>query len=67
MCCVPLEGQLKQALLELSSSQFIIKLLYEELNEAMAKHRPVCGATAENKEYEESALPTAWSKVTPKY
>jgi hypothetical protein len=34
--CGKLESQLKEVLLELSSSQFIIKLLYKELNEATA-------------------------------
>jgi hypothetical protein len=34
--CVSIESQLKEALQELSSSKFIIKLLYKELNDATA-------------------------------
>jgi hypothetical protein len=35
--CVDLESQLKEVHLEISSSQFIIKLLYKELNGVIAK------------------------------
>jgi hypothetical protein len=65
--CVKLESQLKEAFLELSSSQFIVKLLYKELNEATAKHTTVRSAITENGVCEESVVPTTWSKVASKY
>ena len=65
--CVKLESQLKEAFLELSSSQFIIKLLYKELNEATAKHTSVRSAITENGVCEESVVATTWSKVASKY
>jgi hypothetical protein len=40
--CVTLESQLKETVLELSSSQFPIKLLYKELNVVTALHEHAC-------------------------
>jgi hypothetical protein len=65
--CVTLESQLKEALLELSSSKFIIKLLYKELHDDSAIYKPVRDAIVGSGDCEESALPTAWSKVASKY
>jgi hypothetical protein len=51
-----LEGKLKEALLELSSSQLIIKLLNKELNEATAVLTPARGANTEREICEEESV-----------
>jgi hypothetical protein len=65
--CVTLESQLKEVLLELSSSEFVIKLIYKELNDALAVYKPVRDAIVGNGDCEKSALPTARSEVASKY
>jgi hypothetical protein len=57
----------RSSLLELSSSQFIIKLLHTELNDVTEKHAPVSDAISKSGGYEDPAMPTTWSKVTLKY
>jgi hypothetical protein len=58
---------LKEALQELSSSKFIIKLLYKELNDATAIQKSVRDASVVSGFCEESDLPIDWSKVASKY
>lgn len=65
--CVTLENQLKEILLELSSYQFIIKLLYKELNDPTALYKPACDAIIENGVCVESAMPTTLSEFTSIY
>jgi hypothetical protein len=65
--CISLESQLKEALLEFSSSQLISKLLYKESNETTAIRRPACDVIIEKGACEESTLPTTWTKVSSKY
>jgi hypothetical protein len=57
----------KRSSLELSSSQFIIKLLYKELNDVTAKHAPASDAVSESGGREDLAARISWSEVTSKY
>jgi hypothetical protein len=61
--CAALESQLKDALLELSSSQFIIKLLYKELSEVQDPAVP--RAHTVNEVSNATAASSTWSKATP--
>jgi hypothetical protein len=65
--CISLESQLKEALQELSSSKFIIKLLYKEPNDASAIQKSVRDASIVSGVCEELVLPIAWPKVASKY
>jgi hypothetical protein len=65
--CVSLESQLKEALQDLSSSKFIIKLLYKKLNDATVIQKSVHDASVVNGVCEELVLPITWSKVASKY
>jgi hypothetical protein len=62
--CRTLETQLKEALLELSSLQFITELLYRELNQAQRKLGS--SATVVNGVRVELLLSTAWTEVSSK-
>jgi hypothetical protein len=64
--CIDFQSQIKEVLLELSSSQFIIKPLCKELNYVAAKHAPASGAIWENRGHEDLAVPITGSEVTSK-
>jgi hypothetical protein len=52
--CVDLESQLREALLEISSLQFINKLLYKELRNETMKNEPVTNNAVEDGGCEDS-------------
>jgi hypothetical protein len=58
-----LEEQLRKVSLELSSSQYIIKLSYKELNEVSAAFGAAYDAVIERGVSEESTPPATWTKV----
>jgi hypothetical protein len=66
--CVDFESRLKETLLELSSSQLIVKILYKELNEVTTKHSSMSPNTISgNQVCEDSAVRNTCSEVTSKH
>jgi hypothetical protein len=64
--CASLEDQIRKVLLELSLSQYIIRLLYKELNKVSAAFGPARDAAVERGACEESTPPATWTKVISK-
>jgi hypothetical protein len=65
--CVNLESQLREALLEIGSLQFINKLLYKELRNETTRNEPVTNNAAEDGVCEDLTGTIAWSQVASTY
>jgi hypothetical protein len=65
--CARLESLLNEVLLQLSPSQYIINLLYKELNEITAQRMSVSNDIVRNKVCNEQPLLTTWTGVSSKY
>jgi hypothetical protein len=64
--CFTLESRLNETLLEISSSQFITKLLQKELNEVIAQRMAGSSTSGVNEACEEPIMPTEWSEAPSK-